>query len=309
MAADRLIKPTHRSTFLSSDNIQLSYIVWPAHNTEHNPCLLLHGFSNQADIWQPLAEALQAQGFSVYALDFRGHGLSQWDPACDYSHERLKQDVLEFLQHLQMSNCHIVAHSLGARIASLLIAQLSSSAHHQIHSFCLVDTGPDVCAAGVAKVRRDAEAMPQIFNTPEEYLSILKRIYLLADQNTLRAMADYSLQQQTDGSYRLNTDPEFTRYLWKPNSHQNNTRDLTAPLNQELWQALANINTPCLLIRGQISAILSTQTTDKMLITLANAKLKTIPAAGHAVMLDNAKGFIQAALNFIIKKEQVSPAK
>lgn len=298
-----------RESFYSSDGIQLCYRVWTGAGKAHKPCLLLHGFTNQADIWQPLAEALQAKGFSVYALDFRGHGLSGWDPKRNYSHERLKQDVAEFLKHLELKSCHIIAHSLGARVASLLIAQLSRSGYDQVCSFCLADTGPDVRAAGVDKVRRDAEAMPQVFNKPDDYLRLLKRIYMLSEPSALEAMSHYSLHQQDGGQYRLRTDPEFTRYLWKPNTQNNNTKDLTAPLNQELWQALEKITVPCQLIRGQMSAILSTDTADKMLQTLTHAKLETIPMAGHALMLDNAAAFNKTVLEFVLDIERLQAQK
>lgn len=290
--------------FTSSDGLELAIRHWPGTSSDLAPCLLLHGFSNQAEIWQSLAQELQALGHSVYALDFRGHGLSAWDPNCDYSHQRLALDVEQCLGFLQLEQLHLIGHSLGARVATLLIAQLQQKQDHQVLSFCIADTGPEVRAAGVAKVRQDAEAMPATFASPLEYWQLLKRIYLLADEQAIKDMAHYSLRAMNCGNFRLNTDPEFTRYLWNPQSYEHNANDLRAPLNDELWQAMGQIQSPCLILRGQMSAILAPRTAKKMATeVIPEATLEVIPTAGHAIMLDNSQAFNRAVSHFLNRVE------
>ena len=78
--------------------------------------VLLHGFTNDAHIWDGLASKLQ-QSHQVFALDFRGHGDSDWDPEGRYEHAVLVSDVQQIIAQLGLNNIHLVGHSLGARVA------------------------------------------------------------------------------------------------------------------------------------------------------------------------------------------------
>ena len=48
--------------------------------------LLLHGFLEHAHVWELVAPRLAEAGLHVYALDWRGHGDSQWIGAGGYYH-------------------------------------------------------------------------------------------------------------------------------------------------------------------------------------------------------------------------------
>lgn len=242
----------------------------------------MHGFTHHAWVWAGLAQRLQPH-FDVYALDFRGHGDSAWDPQQRYLHEHLQDDIRSTVEALSLRGCHLIGHSLGARVAMLALHQQASLAS----SLTIIDTGPDVGAAGAAKVRRDAESQPTAFTSIGEFHNYLRRIYALADADALLAFATHSLRKNGE-KYTLKMDPAFTRALWNPDSHHNDSRDLRAPLNEQLWQALAALNVPALILRGAASAILSRQTAEKMAHeVIPNAQLKAVPVAGHAVMLDN----------------------
>ena len=68
-----------------------------------------------------------------------------------------------------------------------------------------------------------------------------------------------------------------------------------------LWHSFSNIQMPCLILRGQISAILSKDTALTMSQKIKHANLINIPKAGHAVMTDNPQETIKHLLSFLQK--------
>lgn len=88
------------------------------------PVLLIHGFaSNHMTNWvspgwmKTLAEA----GYRSIAFDHRGHGAStkSYDGA-DYTPTKMAGDAAALLDHLGISEAHIIGYSMGARVSAFL---------------------------------------------------------------------------------------------------------------------------------------------------------------------------------------------
>ena len=285
-----------RRTLSANDQLSLQYLLWPNIHSQQC-CVMLHGFTNDAHIFDTAAKALQEK-MSVYCLDFRGHGNSDWDPEEKYHHDQLEQDLVSFLQQLPFQHIHLVGHSLGARIAMLMLGR-NNTLMKRIKSFTIIDTGPEVRAVGVNKVREDAQNTPTEFPDHQHYFKYLSNIYLLAETQELKRMADNGLKT-SNGKLHPKTDPAFTRALWKPDSNAGDGGELKFPLNEELWQSLANISCPTLVMKGQASAILGKRIAEKMVNEIIpDAQLTIISRAGHALMVDNPKEFTEKLISFI----------
>jgi pimeloyl-ACP methyl ester carboxylesterase len=63
---------------------------------------------------------------------------------------------------------------------------------------------------------------------------------------------------------------------------------------------LSRMEWPALVVRGAGSALLSRDVAEQMIEIMPNARLETVPAAGHGVILDNPKGFEAAIRPFLI---------
>ena len=63
-----------------SDGLNLRLLEW---SSEGVPMLLIHGFGNEAHIWDDFAPVVVSH-YRVLALDLRGHGESAWDPEKRY---------------------------------------------------------------------------------------------------------------------------------------------------------------------------------------------------------------------------------
>jgi N-formylmaleamate deformylase len=78
--------------------------------------ILIPGITSPAVTWGFVAEHLGRQ-FDTYVLDVRGRGLSASGPELDYGLDAQAADVTAFAQALGLSNCALVGHSMGGRIA------------------------------------------------------------------------------------------------------------------------------------------------------------------------------------------------
>ncbi|GAA3860383.1 alpha/beta fold hydrolase [Streptomyces sp. NPDC003328] len=105
----------HRRVDLTG--IRLAYRVWGPPDAP--PLVLLHALGEGAADWDRVAPVL-ARSRRVYALDLRGHGLS--DRPGDYALELMQSDVLRFLDSLGLDRVDLIGHSLGGVIAYLFAA-------------------------------------------------------------------------------------------------------------------------------------------------------------------------------------------
>lgn len=81
--------------YRAQDGTELAYRYYPAIGGERQVAILIHGSAGQSQGMHDLAQALVAQGVSVYAPDIRGHGAS--GPRGDIAYIGQLEDDLEVL--------------------------------------------------------------------------------------------------------------------------------------------------------------------------------------------------------------------
>ncbi|MEM7096129.1 MAG: alpha/beta hydrolase [Actinomycetota bacterium] len=79
------------------------------------PVVLVHGITERAEAWQPVAEQL-VQSNRVVALDLRGHGASA--DAATYDLAAMAGDVITAIGATGLENPHLLGHSLGGIVVS-----------------------------------------------------------------------------------------------------------------------------------------------------------------------------------------------
>jgi pimeloyl-ACP methyl ester carboxylesterase len=77
--------------------------------------LLLHGLSSNAATWDLVAAQLANEGFWVFSVDQRGHGLSD-KPDDGYDFETLASDVVELINLLQLKHVILAGQSWGGNV-------------------------------------------------------------------------------------------------------------------------------------------------------------------------------------------------
>lgn len=102
---------------VQAGGIRLAHRTWG--DPSAPPVVLAHGRGGSSLDWTGIAEQLAAR-HRVYALDFRGHGLSDWPGR--YSFEFFRDDLHAFLEARNLSGATVIGHSMGG-VAALLLAQ------------------------------------------------------------------------------------------------------------------------------------------------------------------------------------------
>lgn len=100
--------------------LRLSALAWG--EPDAPPLLALHGWLDNAGSYAYLAPRLAAD-WRVIALELPGHGHSDHLPAgMPYHFVDYVRAVLDAMEALGLARCHLLGHSLGAGIASMLAA-------------------------------------------------------------------------------------------------------------------------------------------------------------------------------------------
>ncbi|MBS0376880.1 MAG: alpha/beta hydrolase [Proteobacteria bacterium] len=83
--------------------------------------VMLHGFGDSGDMWQPLATAME-HDHTVIVPDLRGMGLSS-HPDSGYDKKTQAQDILRVLDSLHVGHVALVTHDIGNMVGYALIMQ------------------------------------------------------------------------------------------------------------------------------------------------------------------------------------------
>jgi pimeloyl-ACP methyl ester carboxylesterase len=257
------------------------------------PLVLLHGHGNEAHLWDDFVPCV-APYYRVLAVDQRGHGDSDWDPQGRYDSDSMADDLERILAAFSIERFVLIGFSMGGR-ASMVFAERHPE---RLAGLVLVDIGPELDARGRLRIGGEiAEHRAPVFADVEEYARLLARNYPAGSPAALQRMAKYGLRQRADGLYELKMDPAL---------RSDRIEDAQARAEEErfakrMWDALAKVPCPTLVVRGAASDILSPDVADRMVDeVLPNGRLAVVPQAAHSVATDNPKGFEEAVGAFVL---------
>lgn len=272
--------------------LSLHALEWSAEGT---PLLFLHGFGNDAHVWDEAAPLVAAH-YRTVALDQRGHGDSDVDAEGRYDHQAMAGDVEAVCEALGIERLVLVGHSMGGRVGMHFAGRNPS----MMAGFVIVDSGPDLDARGTTRIRMEAETAEPIFNSVRDYERVLIELYPAAEPAIMAKLAHHWLRERPDGRFEPKLDPAFRRWRGSDVS-EDEMRKRSLEETASLWKALEAVTCPTLVVRGAASDVLSAETADRMVDdVLANGTLSVVPNASHSVMLDNPKGFNDVLCGFVL---------
>ena len=235
--------------------------------------LLLHGWLDHAHSFDLLAPLLPGR---TVALDFRGHGDSQWAPESGYYH------LVEYIADVdavveQTGATRIVGHSMGAAVALLYAAARPAALRH----LTMLDSAPLTIAA--TEVPGRVSAWLDDLRKPRErrrVRSVEDAAARLLRFNPTLAPASAALLAQhgvsPDGS-------EGPAWKWDPwlRAHS------PLPFTEDALQALLpEVKAPVLLLRAGNGMTDDEAALRSRLAKLATLRVETVPGAGHHLHLD-----------------------
>jgi pimeloyl-ACP methyl ester carboxylesterase len=252
------------------------------------PVVCLPGLARTAADFHPLAAALATEPAKprlVLALDYRGHGQSEYDRNPDkYTLSVALADLSAVLTALEIAPAIFVGTSYGG-VLTMMLAVWRPTA---IAGVILNDIGPVIEFQGLVRIKdyvrnlptprnfeQGAEILSWWFRTqfpklaPQDWIAFAKRTWR---EHGGRLVPDYDLKiARTLQGANLERPPT----LW----------------NQ--FDALARV--PLMVIRGANSDMLAPTTLDAMLARRGELEVAVVPDQGHAPLLAEAKLIRQIA--------------
>ncbi|NWJ44762.1 MAG: alpha/beta hydrolase [Chloroflexi bacterium] len=239
-----------QSTVVLRDGVKLNYRKWSAldNNAKINtPFLLLHGLASGSRIWDKVAtELLKITSAPVYALDQRGHGLSD-KPDSGYTTAQIVEDVHSFAesQNLISERPVIVGHSWGATIALAYAATYPD----YVSGVALVDGGMGNMRSrpGMDNWEEVAKrlAPPEFAGTPRQ--TFLDYFRKGGQARFIAPVWDAQLEEMVLNIVELREDDTVAPRL----SRQNHMQILRSMWESDNLAHAANIHSPVLMISAE----------------------------------------------------------
>jgi pimeloyl-ACP methyl ester carboxylesterase len=278
-----LAESTVRDQLVQLRGLRFYYREWPSLKPNAQALVLLHGYTGHARSWDALARTLQSQ-YRVLALDQRGHGQSDWAPRDKYDTSEMVADLDAFVAALGLENFALLGLSMGG----LVSIGYAGRRPRQLAKLVIVDIAPEIDVEGLKRIQAGV-VRSDVFETPDEAVARARADNPIPPLEHLRYRVEYSLMRRDDGRYTYRYDPALR--------DPTNTRK-GIPVD-EGWKLVANINVPTLVVRGEVSDILSRDVAARMAETIPNCRLVEVAGSGHPVPLDKPDAFAAALGGFL----------
>lgn len=288
-------QPSHHSLECLSPagSHRMAYTAW---GKADNPRVLLclHGLLRTGRDFDELAARLSTH-YRVICPDIVGRGASDWlADSSFYTVPQYVADVLALIAHLQPQTLDYVGTSMGGLIA-LSIAGLGQNTELlqqygwtaptvPFGKLVLNDVGPVLDPVGLARIAQYI-ALPSTFESWQELVQTVQQRWAAFGPHTTAQwehLARYVFKQQ--GSSWVNAyDPGIAQaFQQQLDVDQVQQGQLTQLAQQALWQAFIALNKPCLIVRGEFSDLLSSDTAHEMLLRQPQAVFYQVAGVGHA---------------------------
>ena len=229
------------------------------------PLILTHGYSSTSTMWKGQIEAL-SKHHELIVWDMRGHGQSDYpaDPAA-YSEALTVADIAALLDKVGAAKAIVGGLSLGGYMSLAFYR-----AHpERVRALLIIDTGPGFKKDDAREVW-NARARATADRFDREGLDVLKS-----------ASRERSTVSHRDALGLAHA-----------------ARGMLTQRDAKVIEVLPQIKVPALVVVGADDTPFLAAS-DYMAAKIPGAKKAVIPAAGHAVNIDQPQAFIEAVMPFL----------
>ena len=272
------------SLHMMTSGINIHYLDWREGAPRH--LILIHGLGSQSHTWDHFAGEV-SHLFRVIVPDLRGHGKS--GHAQDgYKLESFSMDLKALTRHLNLSKFDLVGHSLGALIAIRFAWEYPDL----VNRLVLVDAGPDLDAQAAKSGGAAASFVrPVGFQTEDEAKSWYRARNPNDTEEKLSRRVEYGMKKNWADRWVFRHDPDLY-WILEGGDQRSNEYEC-------LWEMLAAIPCPVLVVRGEQSPLLLSEVANEVAHRAANGRLIEITGAGHSVHADAPDLFREAVVEFL----------
>ncbi len=255
---------------------RMAYVEWgDARNRDVLVCV--HGLTRSGRDFDDLARALCGQ-FRVVCPDLAGRGDSDRlpDPML-YGVPQYLADMVTLIARLDCEALSWVGTSLGGLVGMALAAQSGNP----IKKLVLNDAGPVVSRVSLERIASYLGVIPDFptLDKAEQYVRTISAPFGTHSDAQWRTLTERWVRQQPDGIWRPHYDPRMALAY---------RASLPKEGDLELWSFYDAIRCPTLVLRGELSDLLSRDTAGAMAQRGPKAKVVEIRGVGHAPTLMHA---------------------
>ncbi|MCA1393945.1 alpha/beta fold hydrolase [Bradyrhizobium sp. IC3123] len=229
------------------------------------PLLLTHGYSSTSAMWHGQIDAL-AKDHTLILWDMRGHGQSDYpDDASAYSEDLTVGDMATILDAVGAKRAIIGGLSLGGYMSLAFYR-----AHpERARALLIIDTGPGF-RKDDAREAWNARALATADRLDREGLEVLKA----------------ATRERATASHRNASGLALA------------ARGMLTQRDARVMELLPEIKVPSLIVVGADDTPFLAAS-DYMAAKIPGAQKVVIPAAGHAVNIDQPEAFVDAVVPFL----------
>lgn len=280
--------PPPRDRVIRANRLNLHLLEW---GDAGRVALLLHGFLEHAHVWDWVAPSLAAAGHHVFALDWRGHGDSEWIGAGGYYHFVDYVADLAGIVRALGGQVALVGHSMGGG-AALLYAGTEPErvrALVSIEGLGVPDTDPRTVPERVVSWLRDLERAEQRRRSAISFDAAVQRLHDRFPRFS-EAIARHLVE--------FGTCDAAGQRVWKFDPlHQTRAPQPTYVAQaREFWK---RVTCPVLYVEGTETSLRLPQADLDERLTALRAQRVTIPGSGHHPHLEQPEALVRALLGFL----------
>jgi pimeloyl-ACP methyl ester carboxylesterase len=256
--------------YVSVNGVRLRYI-----KTGEGPALvLLHTLRTQLDLFEKVVPEL-AKSFTVYAVDYPGHGYSDIPPA-KYDPDYFVETIESFLEALDLHDVTLAGVSIGASICLILAARNNP----RVSRVVAINPYDHAKGRGMARSSSLARLFVALADLP-----------VLGD-TVMRLRQFFIMRSVLDGgvSDPRHISPELLKEMYLVGNRRGHYRAFLRLLrNAESWETAtktySNIKIPVLLLWGDRDwSRPDEREHDRQIVP--SAKMATVEDGGHFLPLD-----------------------
>jgi 2-(acetamidomethylene)succinate hydrolase len=268
------------SDHFSSRRIDTGRITLNVREAGDGPLMLFfHGITSNSAVFTPLMARLSDR-FTTIAVDQRGHGLSD-KPESGYAADDYAEDIAGLIRTLDRGRAILVGHSLGARNSVTAAMRYPDL----VRSVIAIDFTPYIETEAFDALETRVNAGSQLFENMTAVETYLAGRYpnISADAIKIRAESGY---EPVDGGLRPLALPTAMAQTAKG-------------LRSDLTHAYREVKKPVLIVRGELSKLVSAAALAKTSRLRPDLPVVVVPDADHYVNEVSPEITLKAITNFI----------
>ena len=243
------------------------------------PLILIAGLASDSQSWLPVIIKL-SKHFRVITFDNRGVGRSPHEND-GITIQRMTDDCVELMEHLNLSSAYILGHSMGGMIAMDLAVRYPD----MVEKLILEATAPKLSSRN-----------KELFSDWVSYLKtgMDKGLWFRNIFYWIFSPEFFEDKEMLDQAVKMSVDYPY------PQTDKSFENQVKAVSVFDCTSEIDKIQSPTLIMNGEQDLLFSSSRAPELFRNTANLQYVTISKAAHSIHMDNPDGFTKAVVDFLL---------